>query len=246
MKPVIILDNISVSYRDADERIGTFKEYAIRLIKRQLRFKNFNALSDVSLQLQEGETLGVIGRNGAGKSTLLKVISRVLIPTKGRVRLRGKVSPMIELGAGFHPDLSGMENVFLNGTLLGHSRKEIQARLDEIIEFAELGAFIHSPVRTYSSGMMARLGFSVATTWKPDILIIDEVLAVGDENFRKKSAQRMKKFQEDGTGTILVSHTLAIIETLCTRAIWLDHGKIMAEGDPKSIVRAYQRFQSPD
>lgn len=243
MKPIVILDNVSVRYRDAEERIGTFKEYAIRLIKGQVHFKQFTALNNVSLQINEGETLGVIGRNGAGKSTLLKVISRVLIPSEGRVRLRGRVSPMIELGAGFHYDLTGMENIFLNATLLGHSRREIEAHLDEITEFAGLGTFIHSPIRTYSSGMVARLGFAIATTWKPDILIIDEVLAVGDENFREKSASRMKKFQEEGTGTILVSHALPSIETLCTRAIWLDHGEIMAEGDPKHVVREYQTSQ---
>lgn len=230
MKPVIILDNVSVHYRDVNERIGTFKEYAIRLMKRQLQFTHFTALNNISLQLHEGETLGVIGRNGAGKSTLLKVVSRVLIPTAGRVRLRGRVSPMIELGAGFHFDLTGLENIFLNGTLLGHSRREIEAHLDEIIEFAELGAFIHAPIRTYSSGMVARLGFAIATTWKPDILIIDEVLAVGDESFREKSALRMRKFQEEGTGTILVSHALPSIEALCTKAIWLDHGKSWQKG----------------
>jgi ABC-2 type transport system ATP-binding protein/lipopolysaccharide transport system ATP-binding protein len=243
MKPVVILDNISVHYRAADQRIGTFKEYAIRLIKREVKFKNFSALNNVSLQLNEGETLGVIGRNGAGKSTLLKVISRVLIPTKGRVRLRGKVSPLLELGAGFHPELTGMENIFLNGTLLGHSLKEIETRLDEIIEFAELASFINSPIRTYSTGMVARLGFSISTTWKPDILIIDEVLSVGDERFREKSAIRMKNFREEGTGALLVSHNLNTIEALCTKAIWLDHGNVKAEGDVKEIVNDYRQFQ---
>jgi ABC-type polysaccharide/polyol phosphate transport system ATPase subunit len=243
MNPVIVLDNISVRYRAADQRIRTFKEYAIRLLKRQVNFKNFSALNGVSLQVNEGETLGVIGRNGAGKSTLLKVISRVLIPTEGRVRLRGKVSPLIELGAGFHPELTGMENIFLNGTLLGHSRKEIESRLDEIIEFAELEAFINSPIRTYSSGMVARLGFSISTSWKPDILIIDEILSVGDINFREKSGLRMQKYREEGTGALLVSHNLDTIESLCTKAIWLDHGEVKIEGAVKDVVNAYRKFQ---
>ena len=241
MKPVIVLDNITVHYRDADERIGTFKEYAIRLMKRQLHYKYFTALNKVSLKLYEGETLGVIGRNGAGKSTLLKVISRILIPTEGRVRLNGRVSPMIEISAGFHPELTGMENIFLNGTLLGHSRKEIESRMDEIINFADLGAFIHSPIRTYSSGMVVRLGFSISTAWTPDILIIDEVLAVGDERFREKSALRMEQFRKEGTGTIVVSHSLPSIEKLCTKAIWLEHGEILAEGAPKDVIQEYQK-----
>ena len=242
MNPVVVLDNVSVRYRAADQLIGTFKEYAIRLIKRQVKFKNFSALNNVSLQLNEGETLGVIGRNGAGKSTLLKVISRVLIPSEGRVRLRGRVSPLLELGAGFHPELTGMENIFLNGTLLGHSRKEIEARLDDIIEFADLGSFINSPIRTFSTGMVARLGFSICTTWKPDILIIDEVLSVGDENFRNKSGQRVMKFREQGTSSLLVSHNLTTIESLATKAIWLDHGQLKAEGTVKDVLKEYRQF----
>jgi len=245
MKPVILLDNVSVRYRAADQRIGTFKEYAIRLIQRQVNIKDFSALNKVSLQVNEGETLGVIGRNGAGKSTLLKVISRVLIPTEGRLRLRGRVSPLIELGAGFHPELTGLENIFLNGTLLGHSRKEIEAKLDEIISFAELEAFINSPIRTYSSGMVGRLGFSISTSWKPDILIIDEVLSVGDESFRQKSALRMEKFRAEGTGSILVSHNLKTIESLCTKVIWLDHGRVKAEGAAEDVVEKYRQFQKP-
>lgn len=243
MNPVIVLDNISVRYRATDQRIGTFKEYIIRRVKGQVDYKDFSALNNISLQVHEGETLGIIGRNGAGKSTLLKVISRVLIPTEGRVRLRGRVSPLIELGAGFHPELTGMENIFLNATLLGHSRKEIEDRLGEIISFAELDTFIHSPIRTYSSGMVARLGFSISTSWKPDILIIDEVLSVGDESFRQKSSLRMKNFREEGTGALLVSHNLNTIENLCTRVLWLDHGKVKAEGEVKEIVSEYRQFQ---
>ena len=243
MKPVIILDNISVSYRAPEAKADTFKEFAIQLIKRQVRFNSFNALSNVSLNIHEGEIVGIIGRNGAGKSTLLKVISRVLIPTQGRVRLQGWVSPLLELGAGFHPELTGLENIYLNGTLLGKKRREIDQKLDEIIEFADLDSFIDAPMRTYSSGMIARLGFSIATSWKPDILILDEVLSVGDETFRNKCRVRIESFQLQGTTTLLVSHNSNNIETMCSRAVWLDHGIIKAEGAVKDVVALYRQSQ---
>ncbi|MEP0806910.1 MAG: ABC transporter ATP-binding protein [Chloroflexota bacterium] len=240
MKPVIILENVVVRYRKPDERFGTFKEYVIQFVRRNVRYREFTALNQINLQVHEGEILGVVGRNGAGKSTLLKVISRVLIPVEGRVRIRGRVSPLLELGAGFHPELTGRENIFLNGALLGHSRREIRERLDEIVEFAELGAFIDSPLRTYSTGMIARLGFSIATTWKPDILILDEILAVGDENFRQKCGVRMNKFKDEGTTILLVSHTASNIESMCTRAVWLDHGEIKADGSTSEVIALYR------
>src|SRR5215216_6464783 len=243
MNPVIILNNVCVRYRAPEEAIGTFKEYAIQVLKRNVRYREFNALNDVSLQVNQGEILGIIGRNGAGKSTLLKVISRVLIPTNGRVRIRGKVSPLLELGAGFHPELTGRENIFLNGTLLGHSRRDIESRLADIIEFAELGAFIDSPLRTYSSGMVARLGFSVSTAWRPEILILDEILSVGDEAFRNKCKTRMKHYRDEGTTTLLVTHDSGTVETLCSRAVWLDHGQIKATGHSKEIVNLYRDSQ---
>ena len=243
MKPVIVLNSISVQYRTPEEVIGTFKEYAIQLLKRNVRFREFKALDNVDLQVYEGEILGIIGRNGAGKSTLLKVISRVLIPTAGRVQIRGQVSPLLELGAGFHPELTGRENVYLNGTLLGHTRREIDERLPEIIEFAELGAFIDSPLRTYSSGMAARLGFSVATSWQPEILILDEILSVGDEAFRLKCQQRMEIYRNQGTTTLLVTHDSNTVEKLCTRAAWLDHGQIKAIGPSSEVVNMYRQSQ---
>jgi len=243
MKPVIILEKISVRYRAEEVRIRTFKEYAIQLLKRNVRFKEFRALNNVDLQVNEGEIVGVIGRNGAGKSTLLKVIARVLIPTEGRVRLKGRVSPLLELGAGFHPELTGRENIFLNGTLLGHSRRELESRLPEIIEFAELDAFIDSSLRTYSSGMVARLGFSIATTWKPEILILDEILSVGDEAFRTKCKTRMAKYRDEGTSTLLVAHDMKTIGTLCSRAIWLDHGEVKATGPANEVVDLYRQSQ---
>ncbi|HEX5838382.1 MAG TPA: ABC transporter ATP-binding protein [Anaerolineales bacterium] len=243
MKPVIVLDNITVQYRAPEEVIGTFKEYAIQLLRRNVRFREFRALDNVSLEVAEGEILGIIGRNGAGKSTLLKVISRVLVPTAGRVRLRGRISPLLELGAGFHPELTGRENIYLNGTLLGHSRRDVDARLSEIMEFAELDAFIDSPLRTYSSGMVARLGFSVSTTWQPEILILDEILSVGDEAFRLKCQQRMEKYRNQGTTTLLVTHDSNTVEKLCTRAAWLDHGQIKAIGPSSEVVNMYRQSQ---
>lgn len=243
MRPVIVLNNISVQYRTPEEVVGTFKEYAIQLLKRNVRFREFKALDNVDLQVYEGEILGIIGRNGAGKSTLLKVISRVLIPSAGRVRIRGHVSPLLELGAGFHPELTGRENVYLNGTLLGHTRREIDKRLPEIIEFAELGAFIDSPLRTYSSGMAARLGFSVATAWQPEILILDEILSVGDEGFRQKCQIRMQNYRDLGTTTLLVTHDSTTVETLCSRAVWLDHGQIKAIGSSRDVVSMYRQSQ---
>jgi ABC-type polysaccharide/polyol phosphate transport system ATPase subunit len=216
MNPVIILNSVSVRYRAPEETFRTFKEYAIKLLKGNVRFREFMALNNIDLQVEQGEILGIIGRNGAGKSTLLKVISRVLIPTEGRVRIRGRVSPLLELGAGFHPELTGRENIFLNGTLLGHA-----------------------PIRTYSSGMIARLGFSVATTWKPEILILDEVLSVGDEAFRHKCQQRMEQYKNEGTTTLLVTHDSKVVKSLCSRAVLLDHGQVKATGDSDEIVTLY-------
>ncbi len=233
------LEGISVRYRAPEERIGTIKEYAIRQIQRRVRYKDFWALRDLNLQINHGEIFGIIGRNGAGKSTLLKVLSRVLVPTQGRVWIKGKVAPLLELGAGFHPELTGRENIFLNGTLLGHPRREIENRLDEIIAFAELGAFIEAPLRTYSSGMVGRLGFAVATSWLPEILILDEVMAVGDEAFRRKCQSRMEEFRKLGTTTLLVTHDMNTVKTLCSRAAWLDRGEIRASGEVEKVIAAY-------
>ncbi len=241
---VIHLQDISVRYRLPGERIHTFKEYAIRILQNKIKFKDFYALKNVDLEIFKGEIFGIIGKNGAGKSTLLKVISRVLIPTNGRVWIKGAVSPLLELGAGFHPELTGRENVFLNGTILGHPHREIEEHMDEIIEFSELGDFIDAPLRTYSSGMYARLGFAASTTWEPGILILDEVLSVGDEAFRRKCETRMKGFRTGGTTSILVSHSMDSILSLCKRAAWLDHGTIRLVGPAKEVVAAYRQAQS--
>jgi ABC-type polysaccharide/polyol phosphate transport system ATPase subunit len=240
---VIRLENISVRYRLPGERIQTFKEYAIRFIQRRIQFKEFHALRGVSLDIKKGDLFGIIGQNGAGKSTLLKVISRVLIPKDGRVWIKGKVSPLLELSAGFHPELTGRENIFINGTLLGHSRREIEEHVDEVIAFAELGAFIDAPLRTYSSGMVARLGFAASTTWKPEILILDEVLSVGDEAFQRKCKTRMESFRTEGTTTIFVSHSMESVIALCNRVAWLDHGTVQTVGTPNEVIEAYRQSQ---
>lgn len=236
----IQLENVSVCYRLPSERIGSFKEYAIRKLQRKVKITKFKALTDVSLQINKGEVFGLIGNNGAGKSTMLKVISKVLKPTKGRVVVYGKIAPLLELGAGFHPELSGRENVFLNGALLGYSRSEMEAVFDEIVEFSELEQFIDSPIRTYSSGMYARLGFAVATAYMPEILILDEILSVGDEAFQRKCNLRMTHFQQSGATVLMVSHALAMLEGMCNRVAWIDHGKIQKIGEPTEVIAAYR------
>lgn len=236
----IRLENVSVCYQKPHERIGTFKEYAIRLVQGRIKNQMFWALHDVSLQVHRGEVLGIIGHNGAGKSTLLKVVARVLRPTRGRVWVKGRVAPLLEFGAGFHPELTGRENVFLNGTLLGFTRQEMAAKFERIVDFAELWDFIDAPLRTYSSGMVGRLGFAIATDAQPDILIVDEVLSVGDEAFRRKSSARMSEFRDHGSTIVLVSHNMETVETMCSRVIWMDHGVARVIGDAQQAMSAYQ------
>src|SRR4030042_710486 len=222
---IIRLEHVSVQYHLPEERIGTFKEYAIRFLQRRIRYHSFWALDDVGLSIQRGEVFGVIGKNGAGKSTLLKVISRVLRPTKGRIVIYGRVAPLLELGAGFHPELSGRENIFLNGALLGYSRKEMEACFDQIVDFAELHQFIDASIRTYSSGMYARLGFAVATAHVPDILLVDEILSVGDGDFQQKCFTRINDFRNLGSTIVMVSHNMDQVGKMCQRVAWIDRGK---------------------
>lgn len=237
---VIRLENVSVQYRVPTEQVGTFREYAIRVIQRRIKIRTFNALEDVSFQVKRGEVFGLIGDNGAGKSTLLKVIARVLRPYKGRVIVKGSVAPLLELGAGFHPELTGRENIYLNGSLLGYNRKQMDEVYSSIVDFSELHDFIDAPIRTYSSGMYARLGFSVATAHIPDILIVDEILGVGDETFQKKCTSRIQQFQDNGTAILIVSHSLSSVLNLCHRVAWLDHGKVKAIGEPEDVVDEYR------
>lgn len=238
--PVIGIEHVSVKYLIPRERVGTLKEYAIRKIQRRIFNDEFWALKDITFEIKKGEIFGIVGANGAGKSTLLKLIARIMKPSIGRVWVKGLVAPLLAMGAGFHPELSGRENVFLNGTLLGYSEKQIRERFDEIVAFAELQDFIDAPIRTYSSGMQARLGFAVATDRKPDILIVDETLAVGDAAFQQKSIDRIREYQKSGTTTLFVSHALGEIEKTCQRAAWLHHGALMFIGDAQETVDRYR------
>lgn len=237
---VIRLDSVSVRYRVPEERFGTFKEYIIRRIQGKVKDRDFWALHDVDLVVNEGEVFGVIGRNGAGKSTMLKVVSRVLRPTKGRVRVVGRVAPLLELGAAFHHELTGRENIFLNAALLGHTQRDVEQRFQDIVNFADISGFIDAPLRTYSTGMVARLGFSVATAWEPDILVLDEVLAVGDEAFQAKCYERINSFRENGATVLLVSHNARVVQNICQRVAWVDQGAIRAIGAPEEIVQMYR------
>ena len=236
----ILLEDVSIRYRLPSDAIRTFKEYMIRLAQGRIRFNEFWALKHINLMINQGEIFGILGRNGAGKSTLLKVISKVLIPVDGRVWVKGEVSPLLQLGAGFHPELTGLENIFLNATLLGHSRGEIEEKIDDIIEFSDIGDYLEAPLRTYSSGMQSRLGFAVATAWIPEILILDEVLAVGDANFQGKCLKRMRSFRESGATVLMVSHDISTIRSICQRAMWLDKGEINIIGDTEEVCDIYQ------
>jgi ABC-type polysaccharide/polyol phosphate transport system ATPase subunit len=236
---IIRLEDVCVEYRVPNERIGTFKEYMIRLLEGRVKHRKFSALDKVSLDVNRGEVFGLIGQNGAGKSTLLKLVARVLRPTHGRVVVSGHVAPLLEVGAGFHPELTGRENIFLNGAMLGFSRQEMQEKFPRIVEFSELGDFIDAPLRTYSSGMSARLGFAVATDSQPDVLIVDEILSVGDEAFQHKSFERIQAIKAQGATILLVSHSMTTIENMCQRAAWLHHGRLIAHGDAKAVVAQY-------
>jgi ABC-type polysaccharide/polyol phosphate transport system ATPase subunit len=239
----ILLENVSVRYRVPSEGIGTFKEYAIRWLQRRLKKIDFWALRGVNMEIRKGEVFGVIGHNGAGKSTLFKLIARVLQPVEGRVVIRGHVAPLLELGAGFHPELSGRENVFLNGAVLGFSYSEMQRKFPSIVAFSELESFIDSPLRTYSSGMYARLGFAVATDTRPDILLIDEILAVGDEGFQRKCIERIMGFREQGSTILIVAHSMDTIRMMCQRVAWIHHGVLQVVGEPDHVIDCYRASQ---
>jgi ABC-2 type transport system ATP-binding protein/lipopolysaccharide transport system ATP-binding protein len=229
-------------YRLARQRIPSLKEYAIHWLKGSLSYEKLWALQDVSFTLDRGEIVGIVGRNGAGKSTLLKVISGVLKPTRGRSECRGVVAPILELGTGFDYELTGVENIYLNAMLLGRTRREIDRVREEIVEFSGLSEFINSPIRNYSSGMLARLGFSIATAWVPDLLILDEVLAVGDARFFHRCEERMEHFRSLGTTTLMVSHDTESVRSHCRRAIWLDRGRVQADGTASQVLDRYLAF----
>jgi len=238
---MIKADNVSISYRMPHDKIQSIKEYLVALLKRKLQYEEFHALTGVSFEIQKGEVVGIVGNNGAGKSTLLKVISGILKPATGSVTLGGNVVPMLELGSGFDYDLTGHENIFLNGAILGYSESFLKSKYDEIVAFSELGDFINIPVRNYSSGMIMRLAFSIASMVDPDILIVDEILAVGDAAFQEKSYARMMELMSHGTTVLLVSHNIEQVRRLCDRVIWLDHGKIVTQGPAAEICDQYTK-----
>ncbi len=238
---MIDVNCVTMSYRIPHDRINSLKEVVVNFLRHNLKYDTFCALQDVSFHVNRGEVLGIVGHNGAGKSTLLKIISGVLTPTKGNVSHNGTIVPMLELGSGFDFDLSGRENIFLNGAILGYSKQFLESKYDEIVEFSGLGSFIHSPIRNYSSGMLMRLAFSIATVVSPEILIVDEILAVGDAAFQAKSKQRMLELMSGGTTVLFVSHALDQIRELSNRVVWLDHGTVKMIGPAKEVCDAYEQ-----
>ncbi len=238
-KHALELSHISMRFNLSKEKTDTLKDYVIKAVRRQLKFNEFWALKDVSFSVEKGDRVGILGLNGAGKSTLLKVVAGVFKPTEGTVKKVGKVAPLIELGAGFENEYTGAENIYLNGALLGYSKDFIQQKFDEIVEFSELGEFIDVPVKNYSSGMRARLGFSIATAVSPEILILDEVLSVGDAKFRKKSEKKIMDMFDQGVTVLFVSHSLEQVRRLCNKAMILDHGKLIAYGDIETVADQY-------
>ena len=237
---MVSVEHVGMRFNMANDRISSIKEYVVALIKGKLQHKEFWALKDISFEVNKGEVVGIIGRNGAGKSTILKIISGILKPTKGTVQVKGNIVPMLELGSGFDNDLSGRENVFLNGAILGYSKEFLEAKFDEILAFSELGEFIDVPIRNYSSGMLMRLAFSIATVVQPEILIVDEILAVGDENFQAKSKARMMELMSGGTTVLFVSHSLAQIREMCNRVVWIEDGKVKMFGPAEEVCDQYQ------
>jgi ABC-type polysaccharide/polyol phosphate transport system ATPase subunit len=237
---MIQIQNISVKYRLIKERRRSFQAYVINYLKgKRIKSETLWALRDISLDVKKGESLGIIGHNGAGKSTLLKVISGVIKPIEGAINVKGTIAPLIELSAGFDDELTGRENIFLSASILGFSRKEIEEKYNSIVEFSELGDFINTPLKSFSSGMIARLGFSIATEVNSDILIVDEVLAVGDTHFKQKSKERILDFKRRGITTFFVSHNMDDVKSLCDRVLWLDHGSMKMLGDPAKTINAY-------
>ena len=241
-KESISISDVSVKFKLEINKINTLKEFFVATMTKKLKYEEFLALNDVSFQVNKGEVLGVIGRNGSGKSTLLKVVSGILKPTTGIVKTNGNIVPMLELGAGFDAELSGIENIYLNGAILGYSKSFLDQKYEEILAFSELEKFIEVPIRSYSSGMMMRLAFSIATMVNPEILIVDEILAVGDANFQEKSYKRMMELMSGGTTVLFVSHSLNQIREMCDRVLWLDHGKVRAIGLTKDVCDEYEQY----
>lgn len=239
---MVKVENVSIRFRLQTDHISSIKETIVALLRGKLKYKEFWALNDVSFSVEKGEVLGIVGHNGAGKSTILKIISGIMKPTKGKITLGANVVPMLELGSGFDYELTGRENVFLNGAILGYSKEFLMEKYDEILAFSELGEFIEQPIRNYSSGMLMRLAFSIATVVNPEILICDEVLAVGDERFQAKSRKRMMELMGGGTTVLFVSHNIDQIREMSNRVVWLDHGTVKMIGDADTVCEAYREW----
>ena len=238
-KAMIEVSDVSMRFRLNNDRIMSLKEFVTTALRGKLNYREFTALDHVSFTVEKGETLGLIGRNGAGKSTMLKVISGILKPTEGGVVCHGNVVPMLELGSGFDMDLTGRENIFLNGAILGYGEEFLKAKYEEIVDFSELGQFIEVPIRNYSSGMLARLAFSIATVVKPEILIVDEIPSVGDAQFQEKSRKRMLELMGGGTTVLFVSHSIEQIREMCNRVVWLEQGRVQADGEAEEVCDKY-------
>ena len=243
---VIIVNNVGMQFKLSKEKVDNLKEFVIKFLKRQLSYREFWALKNISFEIEKGDRWGIIGLNGAGKSTLLKIVSGVMKPTEGSVEIKGKVVPLLELGAGFDASYTGKENIFLNGAMLGLSKEFLEEKYEEIVEFSEIRKFINVPLKNYSSGMRARLGFSIATTIKPEILILDEVLSVGDAKFRKKSEKKIISLFNEGITVLFVSHSIKQVKKLCNKAIWLENGKIVMIGDANDVCEAYEEVCKSD
>ena len=236
---IVDVDNLTIRFNLATEKVDNLKEYVIKLIKKELMFQEFLALQDVNLKVRRGESWGLIGVNGSGKSTLLKAVCGILKPYRGSITTEGTIAPLIELGAGFDMNMTARENIFLNGTVLGHSRKFMQQNFDQIVDFAELRDFLDVPIKNFSSGMQARLGFAIATMVQPDILVVDEILSVGDFQFQQKCYARMQEMLDGGTTLLYVSHDVESVPRLCSHAIWLDHGHVQMSGPAEEVTEKY-------
>lgn len=234
------LQNVEMHFNMSSEKLDSLKEYFIKLVRHELFFKDFVALNQINLTIPKGDVFGIVGLNGSGKSTLLKVISGILKPTVGTVKVNGSIAPLIELGAGFDLELTARENIFLNGAVLGYSKKEMEARFEDIVEFSEMRDFLDAPMKNYSSGMVARIGFAIATMTQPEILIVDEILSVGDFRFQEKCEKRISKMMEGGTTVIIVSHSIDQIERLCKHVLWLEHGNMKMLGNMEEVCEAYK------
>lgn len=240
--PIVKVEDVSLKFNIDANRATSLKEFCVRWIKKDLkqREKEFWALKNISFEVEKGDVIGIIGHNGAGKSTLLKVVSGIMKPTKGSLQAKGNVVPMLELGSGFDMELTGRENIYLNGAIMGYSKEFLDEKYDEIIQFSELGDFIEAPIRTYSSGMLARLAFSIACIVEPEILIVDEILSVGDADFQEKSRKRMMELMGGGTTVFFVSHNLEQIKEMCNKVLWLEHGEMVEYGEMEEVCKEYK------